>query len=195
MMLDDNDPRVVWSADLILPIAGESVGSAVREPNAKRLEKRLLESNMFRIHQENGGTFDDFTWYIKDVVGSGKIQPHAGYGLGNERLIQWLCGFPDIRDCAPFSLHARLTHDFDASRSGTQPISSPAPRTVLLSIAYNAKEELLPSIQAIANNGIVLYATSGTHKFLNEHGVKTVLVHKISEPEENLIWLIYCKKC
>ena len=83
MMLDDNDPRVVWSADLILPIAGESVGSAVREPNAKRLEKRLLESNMFRIHQENGGTFDDFTWYIKDVVGSGKIQPHAGYGLGN----------------------------------------------------------------------------------------------------------------
>ena len=99
-------------------------------------------------------------------------------------MIQWLCGFPDIRDCAPFSLHARLTHDFDASRSGTQPISSPAPRTVLLSIAYNAKEELLPSIQAIANNGIVLYATSGTHKFLNEHGVKTVLVHKISEPEE-----------
>ena len=183
MMQSDIDPRVVWSADLILPIAGESVGSAVREPNAERLEKRLLESNMFRIHQESGGTFDDFTWYIKDVVGSGKVQPHAGYGLGNERLIQWLCGFPDIRDCAPFNLHARLTGDFDERRRGTAPIISPAPRAILLSIANNAKTELLPSIQAIANNGIVLYATSGTHQFLNEHGVKTVLVHKINESE------------
>lgn len=181
MMADPENPQVVLSADLILPISGESVGSAVREPDAVRLEQRLRESNMFRIHLENGGTYDDFTWYIKDVVGSGKIQPHAGYGLGNERLIQWLCGFPDIRHCAPFSLHALLTGDFDERRQGSGPIVSPQVRTILLSIADHAKEELLPSIAGIANNGIALYATEGTHNFLNEHGITATLVHKVSE--------------
>jgi len=181
MMQCDDDPLVVWSADLILPIAGESVGSAVREPNPKRLKQRLLESNMFRIHKESGGTYDDFTWYIEEVVGSGKIQPHAGYGLGNERLIQWLTGFPDIRDCAPFSLHAKLTGDFDERRRGTGLIVSPPPRAILLSIADNTKEELLPSIRVIANNGLAFYATKGTHEFLAQNGIATTLVYKLSD--------------
>ncbi len=181
MMPNPKNPLQVFSADLILYGSGESVGSAVREPDPILLKNRLLASDMFRILTENGGTYDDFKWYIEDVVGSGFIKPHAGYGMGFERVIQSILGFPDIRDCAPANLYGRFTGDFDSRRQGIDSILSPAPRTILLSIADGSKAELLPSIQMIANNGIVLYTTSGTHQFLHEHGISTTLVHKISE--------------
>ncbi|HOB90268.1 MAG TPA: hypothetical protein PKG74_03000, partial [Candidatus Colwellbacteria bacterium] len=103
MKVSEKDPRVVLSADLIFPFAGEGVGSAVREPNGEKLEKRLLESNMFRLHKERGGTLDDFGWYL-DLVKSKKTKPHAGYGLGNERLIQYILGSNDIRNCSTFRM-------------------------------------------------------------------------------------------
>ena len=103
MKVSEKDPRVVLSADLIFPFAGEGVGSAVREPNGEKLEKRLLESNMFRLHKERGGTLEDFGWYL-DLVKSKKTKPHAGYGLGNERLIQYILGSNDIRNCSTFRM-------------------------------------------------------------------------------------------
>lgn len=105
MKVSEKDPRVVLSADLIFPFAGEGVGSAVREPNGEKLEKRLLDSNMFRLHKERGGTLEDFRWYL-DLVKSRKTRPHAGYGLGNERLVQYLLGSNDIRSCSTFRMIA-----------------------------------------------------------------------------------------
>ncbi|HOF50588.1 hypothetical protein M0R36_10705 [bacterium] len=105
MKVSEKDPRVVLSADLIFPFAGEGVGSAVREPNGEKLEKRLLDSNMFRLHKERGGTLEDFRWYL-DLVKSKKTKPHAGYGLGNERLVQYLLGSDDIRNCSTFRMIA-----------------------------------------------------------------------------------------
>lgn len=115
MKVSENDARVVLSADLILPHAGEAVGSAVREHDAAKLEKRLLGSPMYRLHLENGGTLRDFRWYL-DLVGSGNTRPHAGYGIGNERVIQYLLGSADIRDCSLFSLMARQTGDWTERR-------------------------------------------------------------------------------
>ena len=112
------DPRVVLSADLILPISGESAGSAVREHDGKKLKDRLLSSNMFRLHNERGGTYDDFTWYTEDLVMAGKTQPHAGYGLGNERLVQFVLGLKDIRQASVMSLMAKESHDWDEKRRG-----------------------------------------------------------------------------
>jgi asparaginyl-tRNA synthetase len=115
MKVSTTDDRVVLSADLVFPHAGEGVGSAVREHDGDQLEKRLLGSTMYRLHLERGGTLGDFRWYL-DMVRSGGAKPHAGYGIGNERVIQWLLGAADIRDCSLFSLMARQTGDWNVER-------------------------------------------------------------------------------
>ncbi len=120
MKVSEKDKRVVLSADLILPLAGEAVGSAVREHNGQKLRSRLLTSQMFRLHQERGGAYEDFVWYVDDLVGAGKTRPHAGYGLGNERLIQYLVGQKDIRNCSVFSLMARQSRDWEPRLIKTQ---------------------------------------------------------------------------
>lgn len=111
MKVSERDPRVVLSADLVFPVAGEGVGSAVREHDGDKLERRLLGSTMYRLHQERGGTLNEFRWYL-DVVRSGLTRPHAGYGIGNERVIQWLTGCRDIRTCSLFSLMAQESRDW-----------------------------------------------------------------------------------
>ncbi len=111
MKVSTDDDRVVLSADLILPRSGEAVGSAVREHDATKLENRLLDSTMFRLHAARGGSLADFRWYI-DIIGSGRTRPHAGYGIGNERVIQYLTGAEDIRDCSVFAQMARETCDW-----------------------------------------------------------------------------------
>lgn len=113
MKVSESDPRVVDSADLILPISGESAGSAVREPNGQKLKERLLTSNMFRLHKARGGSYEDFVWYVEDIIIAGKTKPHAGYGLGNERLMQYVLGPPDIRQASVLSLMAKESKDWE----------------------------------------------------------------------------------
>lgn len=113
MKVSETDPRVVHSADLILPISGESAGSAVREPDGQKLKQRLLTSNMFRLHKERGGSYQDFVWYVEDIIMAGKTSPHAGYGLGNERLMQYVLGIPDIRQASVLSLMAKESKDWE----------------------------------------------------------------------------------
>lgn len=62
------DNKVVLSADLVLPYAGESVGSAVREHDYEKLKSRLLNSTMFNLHKKRGGTLEDFGWYLEIVL-------------------------------------------------------------------------------------------------------------------------------
>lgn len=103
MKVSQKDPRVVLSADLILPYSGESTGSAVREHNYQKLKERLLGSTMYSLHQKRGGTLDDFKWYL-DIIKSEKANPHAGYGIGNERVMQYIFGTSDIRKVSLFTL-------------------------------------------------------------------------------------------
>lgn len=111
MKVSEKDPRVVLSADLIFPYAGEGVGSAVREHDGEKLERRLVGSTMFRLHKERGGGLEDFRWYL-DLVKSGTTKPHAGYGIGNERLLQYILGQKDIRPCSIFHIMAEQTTDW-----------------------------------------------------------------------------------
>lgn len=122
MKVSDSDPRVVHSADLILPISGESAGSAVREHDGEKLRDRLLTSNMFRLHQERGGTYDDFIWYVEDIICAGKTAPHAGYGLGNERLMQYVLGTTDISLASVLSLMAKESGDWNKKRREYSPL-------------------------------------------------------------------------
>jgi hypothetical protein len=182
MKVSQADPRVVLSADLILPFSGEAVGSAVREHDGQKLKERLLGSTMFRLHRERGGSYRDFTWYVEDIIRAGRTRPHAGYGLGNERLLQFILGQRDIRLCSVFSLMAAQTKDWDQSRRG-QSLMIAHQKAALLSIGRaENKRKLLPSLQQIANDGFVLYATEKTHRFLQAHGIESTLVHKISQP-------------
>jgi asparaginyl-tRNA synthetase len=103
MKVSQKDPRVVLSADLIMPYSGESTGSAVREHNYEKLKDRLLGSTMYSLHQKRGGTLDDFKWYL-DIIKSEKANPHAGYGIGNERVMQYIFGTSDIRKVSLFTL-------------------------------------------------------------------------------------------
>jgi len=105
------DDRVALSADLIFPHSGEGVGAAVREHDAQKMEARLLGSDMFRLHVARGGTLEDFRWYL-DLVASGRTTPHAGYGIGLERVVQYVLGTKNIRDCSVFHLMARQTSDW-----------------------------------------------------------------------------------
>jgi aspartyl/asparaginyl-tRNA synthetase len=91
------------SADLILPYSGESTGSAVREHDYKKLKERLMGSVMYKLHLKRGGTLEDFGWYL-DIIKGEQANPHAGYGIGNERVMQYIFGTSDIRNVSLFTL-------------------------------------------------------------------------------------------
>ncbi|CAH8496349.1 unnamed protein product [Schistosoma mattheei] len=73
-------------ADLLFPGIGELVGASVRENVASRLQTRM-KSNQSQ-------------WYI-NLRGTGSA-PHAGFGLGFERLMQFVLGIANIRDAIAF---------------------------------------------------------------------------------------------
>lgn len=112
MKESETDPSIVLSADLILPYSGESAGSAVREHRYEHLLNRLLKSTMLRLHKERGGTLEDFAWYL-DIMKREGTNPHAGYGLGNERVLQYIFGETDIRNVSLFGLLNMQTKDWE----------------------------------------------------------------------------------
>lgn len=100
MKVDELNPSVVQSADLILPYAGEAVGSAVREHRFEVLQERLTSSTMFAHITELGlATLDDFSAYL-DIVRERRTSPHAGYGIGFERLLQFVTRGADVRSAS-----------------------------------------------------------------------------------------------
>ncbi len=181
MKVSERDERVVLSADCIFPYSGEAVGSAVREHDGIKLIVRLLTSTMYKLHEQRGGRYDDFRWYTEGMIVSQKTLPHAGYGIGNERIIQFILGLGDIRQCSIFSRMSEQTHDWDMSRRGGLPMIEHK-KTVLLSIGRQEnKEKLIPYLQRIKNDGHIFYATEKTHTFLERYGVPATKVYKISE--------------
>lgn len=101
MLPDQQNPGRVLSADLILPYGGEAVGAAARVHEAKVLVQRLKNSRMFKRLIEKGGSITDFDWYISRIEKDGSV-PHAGCGFGLARVIQWIKGASDIRECVAF---------------------------------------------------------------------------------------------
>jgi asparaginyl-tRNA synthetase len=101
MLPDDTHPGRVLSSDLILPLAGEAVGSAARVHLAEEMKKRLLNSRMFKRLEKMGGSLDDFGWYISQLE-RGNV-PHAGCGFGISRITQWILGTPDIKQAVTFA--------------------------------------------------------------------------------------------
>ncbi len=116
MKVSASDPRVCLSADLVFPYAGEGTGSAVREHDFKKLNERLVTSKMFELHVARGGVYEDFKWYL-DIMKGEKTQPHAGYGIGNERVVQYILGEKDIRHASVFAMLNQQTGDWEKKKA------------------------------------------------------------------------------
>ena len=96
MKENDSDHEIVDSADLILPFSGEAVGAAEREYEYDKLVSRLVESSMFRLLKERGGTLEDFAWFLDFYRENGGCR-HSGCGIGMNRVTQFVLGSTDIR--------------------------------------------------------------------------------------------------
>jgi asparaginyl-tRNA synthetase len=86
------DGKTVTAMDVLVPGIGEVIGGSQRE---ERLDQLLDNMKSHKLNQE------DYWWYL-DLRRYGTV-PHAGFGLGFERLLMFLTGVPNIRDVIPFA--------------------------------------------------------------------------------------------
>jgi asparaginyl-tRNA synthetase len=92
MKRDPQRPEVALAMDVLAPEGyGEIIGGSQREDNLDALRTRLHE------HQLPESAFD---WYL-DLRRYGSV-PHAGFGLGVERTVSWICGLDHVRETIPF---------------------------------------------------------------------------------------------
>jgi asparaginyl-tRNA synthetase len=90
-MKQNNDGKTVRAMDVLFPKIGEIIGGSEREADYDKLTKRV---------QELGIPEKDVWWYLETrKFGSA---PHAGFGLGFERLMLFVTGMSNIRDVIPF---------------------------------------------------------------------------------------------
>jgi asparaginyl-tRNA synthetase len=90
-MYVNDDDRTVRSMDVLVPRIGEIIGGSQREDRIDVLKQRL---------GERGLKEEDYWWYL-DLRRFGSA-PHAGFGLGFERAVQFITGMQNIRDVIPF---------------------------------------------------------------------------------------------
>lgn len=93
-MRANEDDKTVAAMDILVPKIGEIVGGSQREERLDVLMEKLKENN---LHPE------DYWWYL-ELRKYGSV-PHAGFGAGFERLIQFATGMENIRDVIPFPRH------------------------------------------------------------------------------------------
>ncbi len=90
MRLSD-DERTVAALDVLAPGIGEIIGGSQREERLDILERRMDELDLDTEH---------YNWYL-DLRRYGTV-PHAGFGLGFERLVNYITGMTNIRDVIPY---------------------------------------------------------------------------------------------
>jgi asparaginyl-tRNA synthetase len=87
----NEDGKTVAAMDILFPGIGEMVGGSQREERLGKLEERM---------QEIGIPAEELSWYLDSRrFGS---NPHAGFGLGFERLVMFVTGMTNVRDVIPF---------------------------------------------------------------------------------------------
>jgi asparaginyl-tRNA synthetase len=87
----NDDEKTVRAMDVLVPRLGEIIGGSQREEDPEKLSRRM---------EELGMKTGDYSWYL-DLRRYGTV-PHSGFGLGFERLIQYVTGIVNIRDVIPY---------------------------------------------------------------------------------------------
>jgi len=90
MRLNDDD-KTVGAMDVLVPRIGELIGGSAREERLSVLERRIDELGLPK---------EEYWWYL-DLRRFGSV-PHAGFGMGFERLLMLVTGISNIRDVIPF---------------------------------------------------------------------------------------------
>ena len=90
-MKQNDDGKTVAATDLLVPGIGELIGGSQREDDIEKLKTRMKELGLKE---------EDYWWYL-DLRRYGSA-PHAGFGLGFERMMMYLTGMANIRDVIPF---------------------------------------------------------------------------------------------
>jgi len=92
MKRDPSNPKLALGFDVLAPEGkGEVIGGGQREDDYETLVSRI---------KEHGLNVEDFDWFL-DLRKYGTV-PHAGFGLGLERTVAWMCGLPHVRETIPF---------------------------------------------------------------------------------------------
>ena len=86
-----SDDEKLAAMDVLVPGVGEIIGGSQREERLEVLQKRMSESDLDE---------KEYWWYL-DLRRYGSV-PHAGFGLGLERAVQYATGMANIRDVVPF---------------------------------------------------------------------------------------------
>ena len=87
----NDDGKTVAAMDVLAPGIGEIIGGSQREERLDVFDRRLEEMNLSK---------EDYSWY-RDIRRYGTV-PHAGFGLGFERLVAYVTGMQNVRDVIPF---------------------------------------------------------------------------------------------
>ncbi|HAK47274.1 MAG TPA: asparagine--tRNA ligase [Spirochaeta sp.] len=87
----NEDGKTVRAMDVLVPRLGEIIGGSQREDSLEKLTARIEDMDLEK---------EDYWWYL-DLRRYGSV-PHSGFGLGFERLIQYMTGMQNIRDVIPF---------------------------------------------------------------------------------------------
>ena len=90
-MKQNDDNKTVGAMDILFPGIGEIVGGSQREERLDQLKQRMKEMNIPE---------DELWWYLESRKFG--TAPHSGFGLGFERLVQFVTGMGNIRDVIPF---------------------------------------------------------------------------------------------
>ena len=92
MKHDPSRPELALCVDVLAPEGyGEIIGGGQREDDLQTLEARIKEAGLPR---------EAFEWYL-DLRRYGSV-PHAGFGMGLERVVAWVCGLAHVRETTPF---------------------------------------------------------------------------------------------
>ena len=92
MKEDPDDRRLALCMDVLAPEGyGEVIGGGQREDELGVLERKIKEHQLPE---------EAFQWYL-DLRRYGSV-PHAGFGMGIERLVTWICGLHHVRETIPF---------------------------------------------------------------------------------------------
>lgn len=93
MKRDPANPKIALGVDVLAPEGfGEIIGGSQREDNFEELEKRIIEHKL---------PLEEFQWFL-DLRRYGSV-PHSGFGLGIERMVNWICNLENIREAIPFA--------------------------------------------------------------------------------------------
>ena len=92
MKTDPNDAKVALCMDVLAPEGyGEIIGGGQREDDLSVLQDKIRAQDLAE---------EAFSWYL-DLRRYGSV-PHAGFGMGIERMVTWLCGLHHVRESIPF---------------------------------------------------------------------------------------------